>query len=508
MLMEENTKPGEDQDCFQLRDDLLGKRTLIIAANRGPVKIIRDEQNAIQYQRTGGGLATALIGLVRNVEATWIAMAASDEDANWKRGKIPLEDGEGEIQVEFLKPDPEEYNLYYNVIANPLLWFLQHSMWDFVRAPSIDFSTWEAWNKGYVQINQAFADAIARQIFNSDKPAVVMFQDYHLYLAPQILRARIRKRRKYTLLHFVHIPWPGPEDWGYLPKKIREAILEGLCAVDLLGFQTRADSLNFIRTVESLLPGARVNYRQGRIWYRNHATHVRDFPISIDVNGLKELSKSEEVSQYRQQISDMTKDIQLITRVDRSEPSKNIVRGFQAYGELLERYPEHRNKVHFLALLVPSRMAVEEYQSYLDEIMAAAGRINATYGTSEWEPVRVMVGDNYPRAIAALQLYRVLLVNPIADGMNLVAKEGPIVNQCNGVVILSERAGAAQQLSSGALVISPIDIYATTEALHQALVMPDAEREERATRLRHVIEMEDIQTWLCWQLQAMNRLGL
>jgi trehalose 6-phosphate synthase len=381
-------------------------------------------------------------------------------------------------------------------------------MWDFVQAPNIDYTTWEAWNQGYLQINQLFADAIAREIFNTDKPALVMFQDYHLYLAPYLLRSRLRKRRKYTLLHFVHIPWPGPEDWGFLPKKIREAILEGLCAVDLLGFQTQADGLNFIRTVESLLPGARVNYRQGRVWYRNHATHIRDFPISIDIHALRELAKSDEVREYREQINNYMKDRQLIARVDRSEPSKNIVRGFQAYGELLEKYPEHRNKVHFLALLVPSRMAVEEYKSYLDEIMAAAGRINANYGTSEWEPVRVVVGENYPRAVAALQLYKVLLVNPIADGMNLVAKEGPVVNECDGVMILSERAGAAQQLAPGALVISPIDIYATTEALHQALNMNDEERRERAARLRYLVEMEDIQTWLCWQLQAMNRLGL
>jgi trehalose 6-phosphate synthase len=190
------------------------------------------------------------------------------------------------------------------------------------------------------------------------------------------------------------------------------------------------------------------------------------------------------------------------------EPSKNIVRGFRAFDEMLDAYPEHRGKVKLLALGVPSRLEVEAYQSYLDELMGAAGRVNAKHGSSDWEPVRVLVGENYPRAIAALQLYDVLLVNSIADGMNLVAKEGPIVNLRNGVLVLSERTGAHQQLAPGALVIPPLDIYATAEALHQALIMPAEERRQRAERLRQLIERDDISSWLCQQFDAINALGL
>jgi trehalose 6-phosphate synthase len=198
----------------------------------------------------------------------------------------------------------------------------------------------------------------------------------------------------------------------------------------------------------------------------------------------------------------------MILRIDRTEPSKNIVRGFLAFEEMLALYPEHLGQVQFLALLVPSRMDVDEYQDYLDELMAAAGRVNAQYGTSEWEPVRVLVGDSYPRAVAALQLYDVLLVNSIADGMNLVAKEGPIANQRDGVLVLSEGAGAHQQLEPGAIIISPCDVYATAEALRQALVMPPEERLERAARLRWLIEQEDITAWLCHQLEAVAELNL
>jgi trehalose 6-phosphate synthase len=164
--------------------------------------------------------------------------------------------------------------------------------------------------------------------------------------------------------------------------------------------------------------------------------------------------------------------------------------------------------VHFLAYLVPSRLGVVEYNEYLDNLNATAGRVNAKYGDSDWEPVRIIIGENYDRALAALQLYDVLLVNAIADGMNLVAKEGPIVNQRDGVLILSERTGANQQLGVGAIVIPPCDVYATAEAMHQALIMPEAEKKGKAHLLKWIIEKEDIVDWLCRQLKTIEELGL
>ncbi|HSB67576.1 MAG TPA: trehalose-6-phosphate synthase, partial [Anaerolineales bacterium] len=229
---------------------------------------------------------------------------------------------------------------------------------------------------------------------------------------------------------------------------------------------------------------------------------------SIDVKSLKKMAESDEVAEQRKSLLEQYGGRLLILRIDRIEPSKNIVRGFQAFDEMLELYPEHRGKVEFLALAVPSRMEVEEYQTYLSELMGAAGQVNAKYGDSSWEPVRVVVGENYPRAVAALQLYDVLLVNSIADGMNLVAKEGPVVNQQAGVLVLSERTGARQQLESGALIIPPLDIFATANAMHQALSMPVEERKERADRLRSLIEKEDIVDWLCNQLKEIVTLQL
>jgi len=504
--------------CETLQTEFFANRGLVIAANRGPVTFSRNEAGELEFQRGGGGLVTALTGLCRHTaDATWIACARTREDVEWQRGLVSVGGDEtdpltNEIWVDFLNPDEDAYDAYYNVISNPLLWFLQHSMWDVPRAPVIDHATWQAWTGGYVAVNELFAQAIARQVKATDRPTLVMLQDYHLYLVARRLREALHPRRsayaRPITLHFVHIPWPGPEYWRILPPAMRQGILDSLCALDVVGLQTQEDAQNFLRTCESMLPEASVDYQRGRVWYKNHATHVRDFPISIDVQALRRLAASEAVAEQGAEIRSIVGEQKLILRIDRIEPSKNILRGFLAFDEMLERYPEYCGKVKFLALLVPSRMDLEEYQQYLDDLMAIAGRINAQHGSSEWEPVRVLVGDSYPRAVAAMELYDVLLVNAIVDGMNLIAKEGPVVNRRNGVLILSERAGARQQLESGALVVSPCDVYATAEALHQALSMPAQDREERATRLRWLIEREDINAWLCRQLEALAGLGL
>jgi trehalose 6-phosphate synthase len=495
-------------ECQNLQVEILSNRRLIIAANRGPVRFNYDINSERTFTRGGGGLVTALLGLAQHVDATWVAAADTDADRDFKEGNVGLDNGSN-LKVRFIEPSEEEYSGYYNVISNPLLWFLQHNMWDGVRTPNITRATWTAWKEGYVKVNEQFADVIAEEVLKSNKPCLVMMQDYHLYLAPQFLRRKLRRKsRNMKLMHFIHIPWPGPEGWGMLPRDMRQAILDGLCSVDLLGFQTKDDALNFIRTCETHMPTVSVNFKRGRIWVHNHSTHVRDFPISIDVDALRNLADSNAVAQYVPDMQHLARGRKLIVRIDRTEPSKNIVRGFEAFGEMLELHPEHRGKVKFLGIFVPSRLGVDEYQNYLDEIMAYAGRVNAKYGNSDWEPIRILVGEDYPRAVAALQQYDVLLVNAIADGMNLVAKEGPIVNQKDGVVVLSERTGARQQLQEGAIVISPYDIPATAEALNNALHMSAEERTERAARLRWMIEREDIADWLCRQLETLKELRI
>jgi trehalose 6-phosphate synthase len=505
----ENTiTTDDDEDHDSLIQTLLLERTLIIASNRGPITFNKDGNGELVHQRGTGGLVTALTGVTRQAEARWVACARTEEDKIWGEGFVPVDETDEKLWVQFISPTDAQYEGYYNVISNPLLWFLQHSMWDIFREPTIDRAVWEHWEHGYVAVNKLFAEAISREISSAPRRALVMLQDYHLYLVPSFIRHNLRPKNEYTLAHFIHIPWPGTEDWGVLPAKMRQSILEGLCALDLLGFQTHEDGMNFLRTCETYLPGADVSFKHQKVCFRDHATYVRDFPISIDVDGLKELARDPQVYEYYDQLTEHQGDQKTILRIDRIEPSKNIVRGFQSFNEMLDLHPEYIGKVRFLALLVPSRLEVEKYGNYLDEIMGVAGRINAKFGNTNWEPIRILVGENYPRAIAGLQMYNVLLVNSIADGMNLVAKEGPILNLYNGVLVLSDRTGAFRQLESGALIVSPLDISGTAEALHHALSMPLEERQEKSQCLQQLIEKDDIANWLIKQFEEIVKLGL
>jgi trehalose 6-phosphate synthase len=304
---------------------------------------------------------------------------------------------------------------------------------------------------------------------------------------------------------FVHIPWPGQDSWQILPTQMRNAILEGLLSSDRIGFQTEKDAFNFVQTCRFYLKGAHAHGSRNSIVYKERKVGAVTYPISIDVEKMAMLTESNEVHLLRAQLINFISGRKLILRTDRIEPSKNILRGLEAFRILLEDHPEYHGDIQMLALLVPSRLEVIEYRDYLQEIMAEAGMINAEYSDSFWEPVRIIVGDNYNRAIAAMELYDVLLVNPLADGMNLVAKEGPVANQNDGVLVLSENAGAFYELGDDALTVSPFDVYGTADAIHKALSMPADERKKRADSLRNTIQKADIKRWFKDQIQDALR---
>src|SRR5690606_34145447 len=247
----------------------------------------------------------------------------------------------------------------------------------------------------------------------------------------------------------------------------------------------------FVYTCEATLDDVDIDYRRREIRYRGHTTYVRSYPISIDVDAVRRVAASEDALRHEEHIKTFLNE-HTILRVDRAEPSKNIVRGFQAYDRFLELHPEFLGRVNFLAFLVPSRLEVAEYVDYLDDINTIVGRINTKYANVAerdgvaWEPVRLFIGDDYPRALAAMKYYDVLLVNAIFDGMNLVAKEGALLNRRNGVLILSEGAGAYQQLSEHALSVSPADVESTAHAIYQALTMPPEQRAYHAQALRRL----------------------
>jgi trehalose 6-phosphate synthase len=279
-----------------------------------------------------------------------------------------------------------------------------------------------------------------------------------------------------------------------------------MCASDIVGLQTRADVQNFLHCCEVILNGSAVDYDTCTVRFRGRTTHVRAYPISIDSAGLLEFKDSPQVQRHVQRLRPVFGE-RSIVRVDRSEPSKNIIRGLRAWELLLERYPEFRGRVNFLQFLVPSRSELGVYQTYTDEIFELVESINDHFGDVDWQPIHVFYEDNYAQGIAGMTMYDVLLVNPIIDGMNLVSKEGPLVNKGDGVVILSEMAGSFEQLQQHVLSVSPTDLEGTVRALHHALTMPDEERRTRAEGLRRQVEEFDIVRWLESQFRDLSALN-
>ena len=447
---------------------------LIVVSNRGPVSYGRDEQGRRVERRGAGGLVTALRGLVQHHDVTWVASAVSDED------RVVAAEGSGDVVL--VPHDRDAYHGYYDVIANPLLWFAQHSLWDLSRGPTLDAATHAAWRDGYERVNRTFADAVVAQLDN--KPgAMVFFHDYHLYLAPRYVR---EARPDARLAHFVHIPWPT--DWTVLPQPWRRAIHEGLLANDVVGFHTARWCRNFEHSCREVLG---VDAQR--------ETHVTHHGISVDVAEFDELATSEPVLERERELVAERPEL-LVVRVDRTDPSKNIVRGFLAFGTLLDEHPEWRGRVELHAFLDPSRLAIKEYADYRDAIERAVAGVNARHPGS----VALRIADDFPQSVAAYKQYDVLFVNPVYDGMNLVAKEGPLVNVRDGVLVLSENAGAYEELGEWAVGVSPFDVEGQAEALHRALSMPAEERRRRARALRDHVRAHDVSLWVDAQLRDLD----
>jgi trehalose 6-phosphate synthase len=330
-----------------------------------------------------------------------------------------------------------------------------------------------------------------------------MLQDYHLYLAAALIRERVPDA---VLQHFTHIPWPEPRYWQLLPQTMRRAICESMVANDIVGLQTERDVTNFLATAYDNLPGVEVDAAASALRYRGREVAVRAYPISVDPPRLRRVVRSAEARRHVARLAALAGE-PTIVRVDRLDPSKNIVRGFEAFDRLLRRRPEFRGRVRFLAFLVPTREKVPAYRRYREQVMALVERINARYGRPGWQPIEVFYENHYLQALAGMTLYDVLLVNPVLDGMNLVAKEGPIVNERAGVLVLSEGAGAHNQLAGWALSVAPADVEGTAETLERALLMPRPEREARAAALRLAIEREDVQAWMRAQVEDVGRLA-
>ncbi len=466
------------------------RRKLIVVSNRGPVSYGRDPDGTRTAKRGGGGLVTALRSLVQYHDVTWIASAITDEDhvAAGETLEETARDG-SPYGVRLVAHDPQAYDWFYNVVANPMLWFVQHSLWELPYSPKLDAAFHRAWQEGYAAVNENFAAAVDAELSRTPD-AAVFFHDYHLYLAPRLVRER---RPDASLMHFVHVPWPQPDYWRILPKGIRNAIHEGLAANDIVGFHTDRWRRNFIYSVRELL-GEDVTAKTVAA------------PISVDPGEFDELAQSDVVLRRERDLvaNRLTK---LVVRVDRTDPSKNIVRGFRAFELYLDAHPEMHRQVSMLALLDPSRQEIPEYAEYLAAIQREARRVNDRFQQSGWRPIDLRIADDFPLSVAAYKQFDVLLVNAIFDGMNLVAKEAPLVNQRDGVVVLSENAGAHAELGKWAVTVNPFDVEGQAEAIGQALEMGSDERRARLEAIRQHVRTHDLNRWTDTLLAALDRVA-
>jgi trehalose 6-phosphate synthase len=466
---------------------------LVVASNRGPLSYVQ-EGDKLQVERGSGGLVTALAGVLFEADATWVAAAMTDRDRLLAAGTgVP---GDGRGRMRFLDIPAEHYDNYYNGISNGVLWFAHHYLWDVVRHPVFGRATVPLW-QSYRQVNQLFADGLDDE---SSRGPVFLVQDYHLALVPGLLRKR---RPDAKIAHFSHTPFAGPTYFQLLPAEMRHELLMGMLGADVLGFQAEQWAENFLMCAREL-PGARVDLRRRRVSVDGRRVLVRTYPVALDPGPLREAAASPEARAFRQEIVERRGDRKLLLRVDRFELSKNIERGFLAFGDFLDQAPQWRGRVKFLALLPPSRTSIPEYREYAKRCFAAAASVNRAHGGKAWTPIDLVDEESYPRAVSAYGLYDVLLVNPVFDGMNLVAMEGPLVNRQRGALVLSRNAGAWARLGRHALGVNPFDVGETADAIRTALEMPADERARRQRGLVRQVLAHSPARWLHSQLRDLD----
>lgn len=451
---------------------------MIVVSNRGPFRFERNPDGTFTAHRGAGGVVSALLPLLaKRDDATWVAAAIGDDDVAATTSGAPAPG----VRARLLPLDPDQQRMHYDIVSNGTLWFLHHGLFDLPRRPRFDRRFREAW-EGYVAVNRAFTDVVAEI---AEPGETVLVQDYQLTLVPHMVRSA---RRDVHVVHFTHTPFCGPGSIRVLPQYVAHAMCESMAGC-ISGFHTERWARAFRAAAQEVLgPDARVG---------------RTFAASFgpDPDTLADEVAAPEVAAEVGALEERVGDRRLIVRSDRVELSKNIVRGFLAYDLLLEEHPELRERVIFAALLNPSRESLPEYLAYRNEVETAAARINERWATGDWEPIVVDTRDDYARSLAGLVRNDVLLVNPIKDGLNLVALEGPLANTRDGVLCLSREAGAYDLLERACLGVQPFDLVETAAALHEALVMPADERRRRAAELRDRARANPPATWLETQLR-------
>ncbi len=485
----------------------------MVAANRGPVSFRNDPSGEPVVTRGPGGLVTVLTELLRKHPGTWVATAVGDEEERLAAAGRAVEvelDGDA-YRVRYVAVAHDVYDKYYNIIANPMLWFIQHYLWDLGRHPDISPNEVDAWEHGYLPVQRFFAEAIAAELGGgaagaggaaaaaAGPGALVMLHDYHLYGVAPLVRAAASG----VFIHqFVHIPWAQSDSWLVLPEDMRKAVFTGLLGNDVVAFHTRHYAVNFLQGCRDLLD-LEVDERRLAVAYEGREVWVRAYPVSIDPDELRRAATAQRVAAQERSLLQRRREL-LLLRVDRLDLSKNIIRGFVAFDRFLDLHPELKDRITFLALLQPSREDVEEYVVYRERVTRIVEQINTKHGNTDWMPIDLRIEDNFPQTLAAYRHYDALMVNAIFDGMNLVAKEGPVVNTRDGVLILSENTGAFEELGMFAVAVNPFDIEQQAAAIYEALTMPAAEKHDRAEAIRRVVDINSIEKWVAAQFDDIT----
>jgi trehalose 6-phosphate synthase len=426
---------------------------------------------------------------------TWIAAAMSDGD---RRLSHDMPDGrdEGGYTLRLLDLPRPEHTAHYDVVSNEYLWFLFHYLFDSANAPMFDAGFAKAWT-AYRAINDAFAEAVAK----AGRADAVLINDYQLMLVGDLLRRRGGVRR--PLLYFHHTPWCDPNYFSLLPDDLGAEILRGLLAYDVIGFHARRWADAFLACCDHFLPGARVS--ADRVTWRRRSSKIVTAPVPLNTKRLAADAADPETTAWSARHDELRAGRKLLLRVDRIDLSKNPLRGFLAFEALLDRRPELASEVLFLALLYPSRLTVETYRRYFTECTGVVRRVNEKYEKrtkAAGGPIELLFEDQYERSLGAMRICDALLVNPVFDGLNLVAKEGAFVNERSGALILSRNTGVFEELGDAAIAINPFDITQTADAIETSLSMPDSKRAAMARALRKRASRSSPEEWMDVQLAA------
>lgn len=496
--MSERVDGGRPPPATTRRDGVSPE--IVIVSNRGPKDFVWEKEKWIT-RPASGGLVSMLTPLARRSNVAWFCCVSEPPDAAWASQGLfttAADQADPRLHVVPVPLPARMYHAYYGEIANGVLWMLQHRLIGRNGFEQLDESRHRAWSEGYLAANHRLASSIAASC-----PSVQAFliQDYHLYPLPALLRTTFPHT---PILHFTHIPFPDVALMKLLPASWREAILRGLLGADIVGLQTPADVRAFLDCCAELL-NCRVDATRGVVTAEGgREVTARAYAASVDPRSLQRTMRSASVEAARRRLAPQRGELNII-RVDRLDPSKNQLIGFQGFGRLLELRPDLRSRVRFSAFLIPSRTDLSVYRAYRDAIFETIDGINARFcREGARPPINVFYTNDRDQALAAMESCDVLLINSLQDGMNLVAKEWALVSQRPGVLVLSETTGVAAEAAEAALLVSPLDIEGTAQALATALDTMEPERALRLTRFRERLLRWTARDWLRTQLADLG----